>query len=66
MGGGKTKSVFSATQSNFGDAKAEMMSTANEWDHLLVSRFETMILKPQHIDKVWDSSHMKEDLIAIL
>lgn len=43
-----------------------MLSTANEWDHLLLNRFDTMILKPQHIDKVWDSSHMKEDLIAIL
>lgn len=43
-----------------------MLTTANEWEQMLQIRFENLILKPQHVDRIWDSSHMKEDLILIL
>ena len=34
-------------------------------EKLLSSRFESFILKPSHIHKVWEGTRMKEDLIEI-
>eukprot|EP00347_Sterkiella_histriomuscorum_P011400 403372601 len=61
VGGAKTKSVASMSQ----DGDIQMKDVDKELDVLLQSRFESLILKPTNIAKIWDSSHMKEDLILI-